>query len=339
MTPKPAPSRYASAQKGRTLSHPSLPQNEHERVLQLEHSFVVCADTQFGMTTMNRDWEAEKEYSARAIEFLNKMDPPPLFCCVCGDLVDMVASLYPDRSESECDRIQDEQNRDFKLTWDALDTNIPLVCLCGNHDVGNCPTGASIQRFASAFGDDYLAFWANGTYHVAVNTSLFADPSGAPEMYEEQLAWLEQRLTYAESKKARNIFVFGHHPWFLYTDKETQENTKGMTPNPMGSDYPSIADSYFHIPIKYRAKVLRLFERYNVSAAFAGHFHQNLVSTSSFGMPMVVTGPLSVILRSTGIPKDFDEPRTRGLRIVTVQPNSGGGRGGQGKFQHKFVSL
>lgn len=48
----------------------------------------------------------------------------------------------------------DQQVRDFKRVWAGLDSDIALVCLCGNHDVGNRPTRASIKHWASQFGDD-----------------------------------------------------------------------------------------------------------------------------------------------------------------------------------------
>jgi len=57
------------------------------------HRFVVCADTQFGITKHNLDWDVEIQYSNMAIDLINEMNPRPAFVCVCGDLVDMEFSL------------------------------------------------------------------------------------------------------------------------------------------------------------------------------------------------------------------------------------------------------
>ena len=57
--------------------------------------------------------------------------------------------------------------------------DIPLVCLCGNHDVGNRPNAVTIEEYKREFGDDYLAFWAGGCRCIVVNTSLYNDPSDA----------------------------------------------------------------------------------------------------------------------------------------------------------------
>jgi hypothetical protein len=78
--------------------------------------------------------------------------------------------------------------------------------------------------------------------------------------------------------------------------------------------------------------VLDMFKKYKVTAAFAGHFHQNLVTKTSFGMEMITTSALSVVLQSNGIPKDFNEPRTRGLRRVNVNK-------APGEFDHEFISV
>jgi hypothetical protein len=133
--------RYSSEQMGRTLINPMLPQpaddNDDTGVKKIipKHSFVVCADTQIGMTSGNREWETELEYSRQVIQMMNELDPRPLFCCVCGDLVDMEHTFFTGEgfTKEECNSIQDQQNLDFKKTWSALHEDIVLVCLCGNH--------------------------------------------------------------------------------------------------------------------------------------------------------------------------------------------------------------
>ncbi|KAL7558158.1 hypothetical protein ACA910_016213 [Epithemia clementina (nom. ined.)] len=352
--------RFSNAQKDRSFYHPLFPQpNRHNSNNDYDGSssmitttdpphetycFVVAADTQLGMTHGNTDWEKEKEYSRAAVEYMNQMNKRPLFCCVCGDLVDMTAEIYASRgvkdikdegkieekkwTREECDRIQDQQNADFQTIWSDLHPDIALVCVCGNHDVGNRPTPASIERFRSAFGDDYFSFWVKDSYNIIVNTSLFSDSGNAPELFQEQWDWLEDRLRYAAQQPARHIFVFGHHPWFLYHEDEDEADMKGFSPNPSGG--PDVKDSYFVIPRTVRRKVLALFAKYKVTAALAGHFHQNLVSKTSFGMHMIVTSSLSMVLQSTGIPKEFHEPRTRGIRIFDVNGD---------KFAHQFITI
>jgi hypothetical protein len=200
----------------------------------------------------------------------------------------------------------------IRLLCTRLHPDIALVCLCGNHDVGNRPTPRSIARFRSAFGDEYLAFWSNGSYNIVLNNVLFVDRSGAERIFNTQLRWLENRLQYAKEHQAANIFVFAHHPWFLYDEKEDPEELTGSSPYPkewLASEEgestavdatSSFPDSYFSMPKKSRTQALELFRQYNVKACFSGHFHQNLVSKTRWGMDMIITAPLSVVFESTG---------------------------------------
>jgi hypothetical protein len=355
--------RFKDAQQNRTLVHPTLPQplsisscalvtaEQPSPITQQQHCFIVAADTQYGMTNMNTDWEIEKEYSRKAIAAINALEHRPLFCVICGDLVDMIADLFVDTpkrtdpsettiattssprwTRDECDKIQDQQNYEFRQIWQNLHPDIALVCLCGNHDVGNRPTTATIQRFTNQYGDDYLAFWANGTYNIVLNSALFNDPTETKQLYQDQLTWLEQRLQYATQQKARQIFVFSHHPWFLYAEDEQSDDLKGFC-QVAGM---TIYDGYFHIPIQYRKVALDLFQKYHVSAAFSGHFHQNLIAKTSFGMDVIITGPLSLMLKSSGIPADFHEPQKQGYRRVNVEHDT---NGGPTSFSHEFIVL
>ncbi len=211
---------------------------------------------------------------------------------------------------------------------------------------GNRPTPKSIEKYRDAFGDEYLAFWVNGTYNIALNNVLFTNPDGAKEIFLKQLDWLAERLEYANRHKAAQIYVFGHHPWFLYHEDEDDDD---FVEN-LGSAFPKewddgtgrfdnavFPDSYFSVPKEYRRMAMDLFKRYNVNASFSGHFHQNLVSRTSFGMDMIVTGPLSMVFDSAGKPVQ-QEINGRGIRVVEVSVETDPQKRatGNGRFMHRF---
>ena len=56
------------------------------------------------------------------------MSPKPAFFIVCGDLVDAFPDKWPE--------IRTAQEKDFFKVFSKLNSDIPLVCVCGNHDVG-----------------------------------------------------------------------------------------------------------------------------------------------------------------------------------------------------------
>lgn len=358
--------RYRSRQTNRTIVHPTLPQPESvddpsSTTVADSHTFVVAADTQLGMLEGNllppgKKHFSEVAFSRQAVKQINSLEPRPLFCCICGDLVDMTSLIAAGETKrfrrdrwtvKECDELQEQQFRVVQKEWSQLHKDIALVCLCGNHDVGNRPTKASIERYTNLFGDDYLAFWANGTYNIILNSSLISsykgDGSDDPEIvehYRNQWNWLVERLTYAtSSKQARSIFIYSHHPWFLYKEDEDETQLPGRImywpdewgPKPAG--FEGFPESYFPIPIKQRRKYLQLFQKHNVKACFSGHFHQNVVSHTSWGMAMIITGPLSLVLPSNGNPQRDDPNQTLGFRVVTVK------HGDETTFATEYVGL
>lgn len=348
--------RFANAQYNRKLLFHTLPQPNSDTDLdevgktemtrtRARHRFIITADTQFGILMDGYDmkvptWQTEIEISRECVNEINSMkgEERPLFVCVCGDLVDTEGSFSGAQASWknvmkvwERKFIFDQQIKDWKEVWARLDEDIALVCLCGNHDVGNRPTAESIQKWTSAFGSDYLAFWINGTYNIGMNNCIFNDPSGAMHLYEEQLAWLEERLEYASARKASQIFVYSHYPWFItHEDEEDATMSSASTPpTGWGAEGSKFPDYYFNIPVEYRKVVLNLFRKYNVKACFSGHFHQNVVNKTSWGMDMIITGPLSMMLHSTS-QAIANEQQTIGMRVVDVDKDS---------FQHEFIPL
>ncbi len=71
---------------------------------------------------------------------------------ICGDLVDK-EPVGPHLD------VRERQIKSFKEVFDKLDESIKLVCVCGNHDVGNKPTPETINMYRSDFGFDFFSFW------------------------------------------------------------------------------------------------------------------------------------------------------------------------------------
>jgi hypothetical protein len=324
----------------RPQEHPALyPQEKHfpcERPLRTHpFRFVIGADSQLGIGNFSVDWSDELRALDDVIELINGLRPQPVFVSICGDLVDMHPALYSMGTEEERLAIQSKQFDDFQECVAKINSSIPVICLCGNHDVGNRPTAADIHRFRTRFGDDYLSFWVNGCFFICLNTNLFMDPTGAPDQFAEQADWFERQLIIGRREGADRIFVLGHHPWFLYDEFEDETKMAGVNRfTRSGADF-EIGDSYFAIPKVRRERVMELCKLYKVDACFAGHFHQNLMGVSSWGMPMITTSSIcNWRLSSTG--KDASvagnfTPSVPGIRVVDVNSDEG--------FSHEFVTV
>lgn len=260
--------------RGRDHIYPGL-DREHEGQWKGPFFFLQLADTQFGMFNMNQSWEQETELFSRAVEHINRLKPR--FVIVCGDLVNAAPGGPANPA----------QVREFKRIAAKIDPSIPLVCVCGNHDVGNRPSPESLAVYRREFGDDWFTFWTGGVCSVVLNSSLYSDPTGAPEEQEGQAAWLKTTLEEARRAGPKHLLLFQHHSWFL-----TQ---------------PDEPDQYFNIPRARRDPSLALLRQAGVRAVFAGHYHRNAYGKDG-EMEMVTTGPV-------GKPLGKDPS---GFRIVKV---------------------
>jgi len=225
--------------------------------------FIQIADPQFGMFDNDQSWEKETELFSRAVGAINRLKPR--FVMMGGDMVNQEAGRPAHAAEVE----------EYQRIARGIDPAIPLLCICGNHDVGNRPTPAALAAYRREFGDDRFTFWAGGVCGLALNSNLYWDPTGAPGEQARQEAWLARALQVAREAGAKQILVFQHHPWFL---------TK-----------PDEPDDYFTIPRARRDPALALMRAAGVRAVFAGHYHRNahgwdgdleMITTSAVGKPL-----------------------------------------------------
>jgi len=250
--------------------------------------FIQMADCQLGMIEHDVCWDKEVLLLEKAVEHINRLKPK--FVIVCGDLT----NAKPFRPAYK------EQVTDYKRVMSMISEDIPLVCICGNHDVGNKPKPETIAAYEDNFGSHYFSFWVGGIQCFGINSSLFFNPKKAPEILEEQKQWLRAELEETSSLNPKHRMVFMHHPWFLvHPDKMTRPQ--------------------FEIPVDRRKEMLNLLSESNVTACFAGHYHRNAYSHYQ-GMDLITTAAL-------GKPLGKD---CSGFRIVKVLED---------RIDHEYVGL
>lgn len=267
--------------------------------------FMQLADTQLGFEKTWDDtdnpsidgWTNEVDLMRRAVGEINRLRPA--FAIICGDLVDAL----PGSAQ------RGGQISSFKTVALEVDPSIPLVCVCGNHDVGNRPNAASIEAYSRDFGDDYFSFWVSGVKCIVVNSQLWKDASDAEEASAEQDQWLAREL--ADSEDAKHVLVFSHIPPFLFEQDE-----------PTG---------YFNIGTELRTELLEQFAHHGVRAVFCGHYHRNAggryTGPTGHELEVVVTGAVGgqIVDNPDGDPLDLSGlggmeigEEVSGLRVVQV---------------------
>jgi 3',5'-cyclic AMP phosphodiesterase CpdA len=160
--------------------------------------------------------------------------------------VDAFGSEYPE--------IRARQEADLKAVYSRLDPAIPMVCVCGNHDVGNSPTPATIQKYKDSFGDDYFSFYKNGVAFLVLNSQFYEDSSHVAAEYRAHEDWMEEQLRLAGERGVAHIVVFQHIPWFL---REWDEEKV-----------------YFNVEKELRLKKLEELHKAGVRKVFCGHYHR-----------------------------------------------------------------
>ena len=213
--------------------------------------FIVAADPQLFWGPVEL-WE-------EAIEHANRLKPA--LVVVCGDLIQEPGN--------------EEQARAYLEVAGRLDPSIPLYNVAGNHDVGNRPTPESLAWYEKRFGKPWYSFTHGGCLFIVLESDVLNQPQDAPEMAEQQMAWLRQTLADAGKQELAHIFVCKHYPLCLQKVDEK--------------------DQYFNVPQARRKELLNLFHKHRVTAVFSGHYHRNayvkdgdleLITTSSSGKPL-----------------------------------------------------
>lgn len=116
-----------------------------------------------------------------------------------------------------------EQTEDLQRVLRNLDSEIPLVLVSGNHDVGNTPTPETIAEFQQTWGDDYFSFWVGGVLFLVLNSQFLYDASRCPALKQAQDQWLDQQLSIAGRQQCRHAVVFQHIPLFLQSVDEDDD--------------------------------------------------------------------------------------------------------------------
>lgn len=271
-------------------------QDTEEEQWQGAFTFIQAADTQLGLLERyverkpNPGWSKEIAWTRQMVADVNRMEPPPKFLVICGDLI----NAFPTKEQEE-----DRKNQEYDLKKELKALNIPVVCVCGNHDVGDTPTPETVSKYRSSFGDDYFSFYCGGVYFLVVNSQYWQDRSMTQELAKAHEEWLDKELEAVKAKIPKHVVVFQHIPLFIFSADEPKQ--------------------YFNLPEETRYDLLRRFKEAGVKYVFCGHFHRN-----AGGM----YGDVEVIVTSAvGVQLGDD---VNGFRVVKVTEE---------RIEHKYVGL
>ncbi|GIY75737.1 hypothetical protein CDAR_451641 [Caerostris darwini] len=255
--------------------------------------FIQGADPQFGMIhfydSSKNAWDEEMRLTRKAIQLINNMKPKPKFFVVCGDLT----------HDFQGYRHRIAQEKDFINVFKELDEDIPLVCVCGNHEVNDEPIPSTILNYREKFGDDYFSFYCGGVMFIVLNSQYFKNSSMVKDLAKKHEKWLDKQLKEAKSGKYKHVVIFQHIPWFVRKAEER--------------------DMPHNLCSGIRTKMLNKFQEAKVKAIFCGHIHLN---AGGFYKDLEV-----VVTSAIGCQLGMDKS---GFRVVKVEED---------KLSHKYISI
>jgi len=291
----------------------------HESSWKGTFDFICLGDPQIGMG----DQKKEEEFNRIAVKFINERKPRVKFVVVCGDHVHNLQGMWAkgDLEDGRKKRVQELQA--YKGIYSKLNKDIHLVCVCGNHDVGNQPTNQTIQLYKEEFGDDYLAFWCGGVKFLVLNSQIIQGLTDTDELAKAHESWFDEEISKINSQnKPIHTIAMCHIPPFCW---DVEEN-----------------DCNFNWPKEKRMKWLDKMVEANIKKIFCAHYHRRAGGKYK-GLEVVVSAALGTCIRTKSLPDEMEDrslnainfklsfegfggteavEKTSGLHVVTVNKES-----------------
>lgn len=219
---------------------------------------IFIADTQIGYYDDNQSYTKDSLNLELTVAKINQVSPD--FVVVNGDMTNSSGS----KKQLAC----------FWSVMRKVSPDIPVWYVPGNHDVGNGTKDEKIEGYIREFGYDRFSFTMGNNTFIGINSCLIKDERS--ELEDEQFRWLKRAIK-AASRKKNSIYICCHHPFFIkkYDEKITYSNQSHEN----------------------RDKYWNLFKENGVDAVFAGHVHNDEVSSHD-GIAMITVGPVSKALGS-----------------------------------------
>lgn len=158
----------------------------------------------------------------------------------------------------------------YKKNIAAINPKTEVYALPGNHDIRPW-TEENHKNFLKFNGYDRFSFVKNDCAFIGFDSCCIKDEIAEQEA--DQLVWLVDQLKAAQG--SRQIFVFTHCPIFRESIDEEED--------------------YFNFSKPKRLEYLELFQKYGVSAVFAGHTHKDYKSSWN-DIKLFTAGPVGTPL-------------------------------------------
>ena len=130
----------------------------------------------------------------------------------------------------------------------------PYKETCYSFDWGN-------SHFVLINTNYWIALPKKSIFQESEKLRLYKKGNPPGRIMDKQIRWIEADIKEARARKAKHIFVFGHHPIFPISDKEIPDYS------------PHVTDALKRDIRNRRNRLWNIFTKYKVDATFFGHEH------------------------------------------------------------------
>jgi len=276
---------------GMTESEESLWEGNYE--------FICMGDAQIGMG----DQKAEEEQSRAAVEFINKRKERIKFVVICGDHTHNLEGMWSKGDIEGGRKKRLEELKSFKQIYSKIDESIPLVCVCGNHDVGNKPTRKTTNLYKEEFGDDYFIFWCGGVKFFVLNSQIIQGLSPTDQFSIDHENWADEEFGADYICDPKHSVVMCHIPPFCWDPEEMHTN--------------------FNWPKDKRAKWLDKMLKASVKKVYSSHYHRRAGGKYK-ELEVVVTGAIGTQILTKPVPPELQGSRLDEINFKVSKEGFGG---------------
>jgi len=253
-----------------------------ESVWRGKYEFICLGDPQIGMG----DMEMEEEFSRLAVEFINSRKHLIKFVVICGDHTHNLEDFWSKGDLEGGRKRRIEELKAYKEIWSKLDSKIPLVCVCGNHDVGNKPSEKTIQLYTDQFGSDYFTFWCGGVKFIVLNSQIIQGLDMSDTLAVQHKSWADRELGMKHKHEPVHTVGMCHIPPFCWDVREKDTN--------------------FNWPTEKRKMWLDNMVNANVRKVYSAHYHRRAGGVYE-GLEVVVSGALGTHIRTKDVPIEYQD--------------------------------
>ncbi len=101
-------------------------------------------------------------------------------------------------------QVRARQTADLKDALKGLRKDVPFVCVCGNHDIGQTPTPETVAEWEATWGPHMFSFQLHECRMIVLNSQLFKSATQCEVSSDDEGRYMPHRVGWHSASTRRN---------------------------------------------------------------------------------------------------------------------------------------